>query len=136
MSRYRIEVRPAADDVLLVVVVPSVIAAISTTAEPIGYRDGRRSGFGVHGSIDAGPDVLQPSVEPQRVLGNGEEAVVAIEARRRIVDGVHDHEPGGRGVAGGYGLAECFGEQLAGACEWWSPTTRPGACCARSQRGR
>ena len=46
------------------------------------------------------------------MLGNGEEAVVAVEARRRIVDGVHHHEPGSCGVAGGHGLAERLGEQL------------------------
>ncbi len=45
------------------------------------------------------------------MFGNVEEAVVGIEACRRIVDDVYDDQPSGRGVAGSHGLTHGFGKQ-------------------------
>jgi len=45
------------------------------------------------------------------MAGSGDEAVVDVELRRLIIDGVHHDEPGSGGLAGGNSLAERFGQQ-------------------------
>ena len=45
------------------------------------------------------------------MAGSGDEAVVGVELRCLIIDGVDHDEPGSGGLAGGTSLAERFGQQ-------------------------
>ncbi len=45
------------------------------------------------------------------MLGNEYKAVMEVEPGRGLVNGVHDDEPGGGGLAGSAGLAKRLGEE-------------------------
>ncbi len=62
---------------------------------------------------ETGADVFHPPVEAHGVFGRGDEAVMGVEGRGLVVDGIDDDQVGGSSLAGGNRLAE--GLRQAGA---------------------
>jgi len=56
-------------------------------------------------------NVLHPSIEPKRVLGDRDEAVMDVEAGCGVVEGVHHDEAGSSRFSGGHSLAQRLGEE-------------------------
>lgn len=74
---------------------------------------------------EAGANVFHSAIEPEGMFGNGGEAVVGVEPRRCLVDGVDYHETGSRGFAGGDGLAANASPSKPGRVRSGSPPTWP-----------